>query len=294
MLCTAAHPTLRPSSILRPAQISPHGVSYLFLSSILHLNALKTGPFHEHSPLLHNIATTVPSWHKVQTGLAKMYSVEVLQKVPVVQHFWFGGVLGWRKAGSGEDLPSSGDALSEEDREAQAGEGSRSPDEPLDRVDNVNVVAPWKLPSLSGTALPPTGHGSGVQLPSMTTVSGPPSRGGGTTTNLPFSRQGVAPSTSYPGPAAPTPAPKPFLPPALFATRQRRSSLSREIRPEQAEQAETGAGHGVGMTQGLMRDTVQGAAASSSPFGVLSSATAGMGVGAAGQVETRVPWARDT
>jgi serine/threonine-protein phosphatase 2A activator len=51
------HPTMRPSSILAPSAISPHGVSYLFLSSILHVNDLKSGPFAEHSPMLHNIAS---------------------------------------------------------------------------------------------------------------------------------------------------------------------------------------------------------------------------------------------
>lgn len=50
---------------------------------------MKRGPFFEHSPMLYDISS-VPSWNKVNTGMAKMYIAEVLKKVPVVQHFLFG------------------------------------------------------------------------------------------------------------------------------------------------------------------------------------------------------------
>lgn len=103
------HPTLRPISVLTPSLIEPEASSYLFLSSILHIRQLKTGPFAEHSPMLNNIASTVPNWTKVNTGLLKMYEEEVLKKVPVVQHFWFGGLLAWRSVGTGEVMESSGD-----------------------------------------------------------------------------------------------------------------------------------------------------------------------------------------
>ena len=83
---------MRPASLLNATDIASHAPSSLFLSSIAHIHALKRGPFHEHSPLLHQIATTVPSWHKVTKGLWDMYKVEVLGKVPVVQHCRFGEV----------------------------------------------------------------------------------------------------------------------------------------------------------------------------------------------------------
>ena len=109
ILSPSAHPTLRPISVLTPSLIEPEASSYLFLSSILHIRQLKTGPFAEHSPMLNNIASTVPNWTKVNTGLLKMYEEEVLKKVPVVQHFWFGGLLAWRSVGTGEVMESSGD-----------------------------------------------------------------------------------------------------------------------------------------------------------------------------------------
>lgn len=162
--------------------------------------------------MLHNIATTVPSWSKVNSGLMKMYKEEVLKKVPVVQHFRFGHVLGWRNKGTGEEMGSTGDG--KEGEEDDGGNG----DSPLLRESSEGTVAPWALPSLSGTTAPPYA-------------------------GLPFSRQ----------PSLPTTAPTSFNPPVPFP--QRRASL--------LGQTETHASHdGTIAGEG-------GAAASSSPFGIL-------------------------
>lgn len=64
----------------------------LFTSSIARIHSLKRGPFHEHSPILHDVASTVPNWVKVHAGMMKMWTAECLDKRPVVQHFPFGGV----------------------------------------------------------------------------------------------------------------------------------------------------------------------------------------------------------
>ncbi|PWN48278.1 PTPA-domain-containing protein [Violaceomyces palustris] len=70
----------------------PPPLPNLYLSSLLRIQTKKRGPFHEHSPLLHDISTSVPNWVKLHQGMTKMYKAECLDKFPVVQHFYFGGV----------------------------------------------------------------------------------------------------------------------------------------------------------------------------------------------------------
>ncbi|KAI0077814.1 Phosphotyrosyl phosphatase activator [Panus rudis PR-1116 ss-1] len=84
------------SSILRP----PLPPSNLYYLSISRIHQVKSGPFHEHSSQLYSIATGVPKWTKVNSGLFKMYEAEVLGKRVVVQHIPLGGLLEW-------NIPSS-------------------------------------------------------------------------------------------------------------------------------------------------------------------------------------------
>ncbi|PKI85228.1 Rrd1p [Malassezia vespertilionis] len=75
-----------------PALPATVPIPNLYISSLARVNSLKRGAFQEHSPLLHDIATNVPTWYKVYTGMLKMYDAECLLKFPVVQHFGFGSV----------------------------------------------------------------------------------------------------------------------------------------------------------------------------------------------------------
>lgn len=43
--------------------------------AIMRIHDVKRGPFFEHSSQLYNIATGVPNWGKVNSGLFKMYRV---------------------------------------------------------------------------------------------------------------------------------------------------------------------------------------------------------------------------
>lgn len=194
-----------------------------------------------------------------------MYREEVLKKVPVVQHFWFGGVLGWRKATVAEDgnlidpfqgptMESSGDHLEEEDKEVV---------EQLDTVRerDEGTVAPWALPSLSGS-----GHNSPVRNNSAaprsrhtsTTSSSSNSSSSNDTPNHSTTGTPIPPRYS---PTNPSLSPQPFVPPALFPLKRRGSLLG------------MGAlGNEENGVEGTVADD-GGAAAASSPFGVLGKAS---------------------
>ncbi|GAA5889620.1 hypothetical protein JCM5296_002413 [Sporobolomyces johnsonii] len=253
------HPTLTPASILKPQSIGPYAPSYLFLSSILHIHTIKRGPFAEHSPLLFEIASTVPSWAKVAHGMHKMYREEVLKKVPVVQHFRFGRVLGWRrKGGNGEEeLPSSGAGMDEDARALDEDEGAQEPQ-------SAGTVAPWAMVA-HGTnnnnnttarpppALPPTRLPASTSLSTMTTT---------TTAAAGFAHRQHPASFPVPPLSRQTATPpRSFAPPPFFP--------SRRPGPGPGDSA---------MAPPYRQRTVAdegGAAAASSPFGVLTSATIG-------------------
>lgn len=83
-----------PTSILSPPS-KPLPTTNLYFLCINRINAVKRGPFHEHSSQLHAIAVGVKGWPKVNSGLFKMYEAEVLGKRVVVQHLTIGGLLEW-------------------------------------------------------------------------------------------------------------------------------------------------------------------------------------------------------
>ncbi|GEQ70579.1 hypothetical protein JCM33374_g4257 [Metschnikowia sp. JCM 33374] len=94
------------SQVLSSHVISTYKTSNLYVNAIAFIFKLKSGPFHEHSPVLYDIHKSVSLWGKVQSGLLKMYEVEVFGKFPVVQHFWFGeGLYPWKDAISLRPLP---------------------------------------------------------------------------------------------------------------------------------------------------------------------------------------------
>lgn len=88
------HKYMKPKSIHNQDILDNFADEYMYLSCIAFVKKVKKGLFAEHSPLLDDISG-VPNWNKVNSGLLKMYKAEVLEKVPIMQHFLFGSLIRW-------------------------------------------------------------------------------------------------------------------------------------------------------------------------------------------------------
>lgn len=82
-----------PSDIQRNLEsVKKLGEEYMFFDAVHYNLKSKNGHLAEHSPILFQISS-VPKWEKIAKGLIKMYEDEVLKKIVVAQHFYFGNVL---------------------------------------------------------------------------------------------------------------------------------------------------------------------------------------------------------
>ncbi|KAF5949939.1 hypothetical protein HYC85_011932 [Camellia sinensis] len=88
------HKYMKPKSIHNDDILDNFSNEYLYLSCIAFVKKVKKGVFAEHSPMLDDISG-VPNWNKVNGGMLKMYKAEVLEKVPIMQHFLFGWLIKW-------------------------------------------------------------------------------------------------------------------------------------------------------------------------------------------------------
>uniref|UniRef100_A0A2N9F9F5 Serine/threonine-protein phosphatase 2A activator n=1 Tax=Fagus sylvatica TaxID=28930 RepID=A0A2N9F9F5_FAGSY len=88
------HRYMKPKSIHNQDILDNFSNEYMYLACVGFVKKVKKGLFAEHSPLLDDISG-VPNWNKVNSGLLKMYRVEVLEKVPIMQHFLFGWLIKW-------------------------------------------------------------------------------------------------------------------------------------------------------------------------------------------------------
>lgn len=88
------HKYMKPKSIHNEDILENFSKEYLYLGCVNFVKKVKKGNLAEHSPMIDDISG-VPSWSKVNTGMLKMYKVEVLEKVPIMQHFLFGSLIRW-------------------------------------------------------------------------------------------------------------------------------------------------------------------------------------------------------
>ncbi|KAL5982235.1 hypothetical protein ACLOJK_016306 [Asimina triloba] len=88
------HKYMKPKSIHNQDILDNFSHEYMYLACVSFVKKVKKGPFAEHSPMLDDISG-VPTWTKVNGGMLKMYRAEVLEKLPIMQHFLFGSLIQW-------------------------------------------------------------------------------------------------------------------------------------------------------------------------------------------------------
>ncbi|KLO17362.1 PTPA-domain-containing protein [Schizopora paradoxa] len=144
------------SSVLR-RPLPPTNLYYLSVSRI---HEVKSGPFHEHSSQLYSIATGVPNWMKVNSGLFKMYEAEVLGKRVVVQHIPVGGLLEWDSDTNSETKQPSIDELKSSPAPLRAPWSQQSPTTTFRLPPATRTQAPWAASraaiNTAGSGLIPT------------------------------------------------------------------------------------------------------------------------------------------
>jgi len=86
------HKFIRPKAIHDSEVVEEYAKEYIYFACIQFINSIKTASLRWHSPMLDDISA-VKTWDKVNSGMVKMYTAEVLGKLPVMQHFLFGSLL---------------------------------------------------------------------------------------------------------------------------------------------------------------------------------------------------------
>ncbi|KAJ5023533.1 Phosphotyrosyl phosphate activator protein-domain-containing protein [Bipolaris maydis] len=153
------HPYITPKSIHNALVLEEEAKEFLYLDQIAFVNSVKNVEgLRWHSPMLDDISSA-KNWAKIEAGMRKMFRKEILEKLPVMQHFLFGSLVPAVEGMSVEDEADK----DKEDEGAEAGEVQVFDDEAGKR--HVHASVGW-------------GDCCGIRVPAAVGAEGEARKGG--------------------------------------------------------------------------------------------------------------------
>jgi len=91
--CQLVQQSFPPSCIHETKILQDYHQTFLYFSCILFIKKIKPGASFAESSAMLNDVSYLSSWSKIQAGLLRLFEGEVLDKLPVIQHFKFGKIF---------------------------------------------------------------------------------------------------------------------------------------------------------------------------------------------------------